>query len=253
MTKFITISIIIALNILITGCEEKKKDSTPSAAALFLLSRGSTGSCASGATTSISNTALGTTSASATQYTISGCDTNSLNALGFSSQNISTGATGTSVNSKIAANGDLFSAGDVNIEITFSLNSANAYLEVIGQGSGNAANIDGPAIRINPTNTQARGTGRATLANITSTTTSVGQTVTYCLDFHNESPSFHAVVWASSCTSVSTTDRNNYTGREATVPSTFPGKRIGFILNNATLTSFTVRTKVGTAVNLLEF
>ncbi len=253
MSKNITIILSIFITLFFISCEEKKKDNTPAAAAAFLLARSSSaGGCASGSTTAIANSNLGSTSASATQYSISGCDSNTLSSLGFSSQNITTGVTGTSINSKIAANGDLFSASDVNIEVTFKLDNASGYLEVIGQGSGTASTIDGPAIRINSSTTQARGTGSSTLSNLTSQTTTVGQTVTYCLEFHNESPSLHAVFWSTACTSVSTADKSNYSGREATLTSTFPGKRIGFILNNATLQSFTVRTKIGVATNLLQ-
>ncbi len=253
MSKNISIIILFIITLSFINCEEKKKDNTGAAAAAYLLTRGSTsGACASGSTTAISNSTLSGTTATATQYSISGCDSNSLSSLGLSSQNITTGVTGTSANSKIAANGDLFSASDVNIEVTFKLDNASGYLEVIGQGSGTASSIDGPAIRINSSSTQARGTGSSTLSNLTSQTTTTGQTVTYCLEFHNESPSLHAVFWPTACTSVSTADKSNYSGREATVTSSFPGKRIGFILNNATLTSFTVRTKIGIATNLLQ-
>ena len=233
------------------SCEEKKKDNTAASAVEYLLRPSVV--CASSSTTTISNSELGTTPAMATQYNISGCDSNSLFSLGFSSQNITTGITGTSAESKIAANGDLFSSNDVNIEVTFSLNNASGYLEVIGQGSGSAATIDGPAIRINPATIQARGTAGSggTLLDLTNQSTSVGQTFTYCLEFHNETSDLHAIFWSSACTSVSAIERGTYT-KEVEVTSTFPGKRIGFILNNVTLQSFTVRTKIGTAVNLLE-
>lgn len=251
MSNIKTIILLTITALFFISCEEKKKDNTAASLGAFLLARPTTGSCASGSTTAISNATL-TGTATATQYSISGCDSSSLSSLGFSSQNISTGVTGTSTQSKIAANGDLFSGNDVNIEVTFSLTNSSGYLEVIGQGSGNASTIDGPAIRINSSSTQVRGTGSTTLSNLTSQSTTPGQTVTYCLEFHNESPSFHAVFWPSACTAVSSADRNNYSGREATVTSSFPGKRVGFVLNNVTLQSFTVRTKIGIATNLLE-
>ena len=254
MSKNITIILSLFISLFFASCEEKKKDNSGAAAAAFLLTRGSsaTGGCASASTTAISNSSLSGTTPTATQYSITGCDTNSLSSIGFSSQNISTGLTGTSVNSKIISNGDLFSGSDVNIEVTFKLNDASGYLEVIGHGSGTAASLDGTGVRINSSSTQARGGGSSTLTTINSQSTSVGATVTYCLDFHNESPNFHTVFWPSACTAVSTADRNSYTGREASVTSTFPGKRVGFILNNATLQSFTVRTKIGVAANLLN-
>ena len=252
MSKFKLTLITILITSFFISCEEKKKDNTAATAGAFLLTRSTaTGGCASGSSTAISNSTL-TGAATATQYSISGCDTTSFSGLGFSSQNITSGVTGTSALSRIAANGDLFSGNDVNIEVTFSLTNASGYLEVIGQGSGNAATIDGPAIRINPSNTQVRGTGSSTLSNLTSQSTTVGQTVTYCLEFHNESPNLHVVFWPTACTAVSTADRNDYNGKEASLASSFPGKRIGFILNNATLTSFTVRTKIGIATNLLQ-
>lgn len=253
MFKYITILLISTQTLFLFNCEEKKKDNTTAQAALLLLNRSSVSSgCASASTTAISNSALSGTTPTATQYAISGCDANSLSSVGLSSQNITSGVTGTSTNSKLVSNGDLYSGSDVNIEVTFSLTSASGYLEVIGQGSGTAATIDGPAVRINASTTQARGTGSSTLSTITNQSTTVGTTVTYCIDFHNESPNFHTVFWPSACTAVSTADRNNYTGREATVASSFPGKRVGFILNNAVLQSFTVRTKIGIAGNLLQ-
>ncbi len=254
MSKNITIILSLFISLFFASCEEKKKDNSGAAAAAFLLTRGSsaTGGCASASTTAISNSSLSGTTPTATQYSITGCDTNSLSSIGFSSQSISTGLTGTSANSRILSNGDLFSGSDVNIEVTFKLNDASGYLEVIGHGSGTAASLDGTGVRINSSSTQARGGGSSTLTTINSQSTSVGATVTYCLDFHNESPNFHTVFWPSACTAVSTADRNNYTSREASVNSTFPGKRVGFILNNATLQSFTVRTKIGIAANLLN-
>jgi hypothetical protein len=254
MSKNITIILYLFISLFFASCEEKKKDNSGATAAAFLLTRGSsaTGGCASASTTAISNSSLSGTTPTATQYSITGCDTNSLSSIGFSSQSISTGLTGTSANSRILSNGDLFSGSDVNIEVTFKLNDASGYLEVIGHGSGTAASLDGTGVRINSSSTQARGGGSSTLTTINSQSTSVGATVTYCLDFHNESPNFHTVFWPSACTAVSTADRNNYTSREASVNSTFPGKRVGFILNNATLQSFTVRTKIGIAANLLN-
>jgi|JI9StandDraft_2_1071091.scaffolds.fasta_scaffold03288_6 hypothetical protein len=254
MSKNITIILYLFISLFFASCEEKKKDNSGATAAAFLLTRGSsaTGGCASASTTAISNSSLSGTTPTATQYSITGCDTNSLSSIGFSSQSISTGLTGTSANSRILSNGDLFSGSDVNIEVTFKLNDASGYLEVIGHGSGTAASLDGTGVRINSSSTQARGGGSSTLTTINSQSTSVGATVTYCLDFHNESPNFHTVFWPSACTAVSTADRNSYTGREASVTSTFPGKRVGFILNNATLQSFTVRTKIGVAANLLN-
>ncbi len=254
MSKNISIIILFIVTISFINCEEKKKDNIAAAAAAFLLTRGSSsGGCASASTTAISNSALSGTTPTATQYSISGCDANSLSTIGFSSQSISTGVTGTSANSKLVSNGDLFSGSDVNIEVTFSLTNSSGYLEVIGQGSGTAATVDGPAVRINSSTTQARGTGSSTLTTINSQSTSVGSTVTYCIDFHNESPNLHTVFWPTACTAISTADRNSYTSREASVTSTFPGKRVGFILNNATLQSFTVRTRIGIATNLLNF
>lgn len=252
MFKYITILLISIQTLFLFNCEEKKKDNTSAQAALLLLNRGSVSSgCASASTTAISNSALSGTTPTATQYSISGCDVNSLSSIGLSGQNITPGVTGTSVNSRLVSNGDLFSGSDVNIEVTFSLTSASGYLEVIGQGSGTASTIDGTAVRINSSTTQARGTGNSTLTTITNQSTAVGTTVTYCIDFHNESPIFHAVFWPSACTAVSTSDRNSYTGREATVTPSSQGKRVGFILNNAILQSFTVRTKIGIASILL--
>ena len=253
MSKNITIILYLFISLFFASCEEKKKDNSGATAAAFLLTRGSsaTGGCASASTTAISNSSLSGTTPTATQYSITGCDTNSLSSIGFSSQSISTGLTGTSA-SRILSNGDLFSGSDVNIEVTFKLNDASGYLEVIGHGSGTAASLDGTGVRINTSSTQARGGGSSALTTINGQSTSVGTTVTYCLDFHNESPNFHTVFWPTACTSVSTADRNNYTSREASVTSTFPGKRVGFILNNATLQSFTVRTKIGVAANLLN-
>ncbi|MBP9162233.1 MAG: hypothetical protein KBF99_03580, partial [Leptospiraceae bacterium] len=150
MSKNITIILSLLILIFFISCEEKKKDNSGAAAAAFLLTRSSTsGGCASASTTAISNSALSGTTPTATQYSISGCDANSLSTIGFSSQSISTGLTGTSANSRILSNGDLFSGSDVNIEVTFKLNDASGYLEVIGHGSGTAASLDGTGVRIN--------------------------------------------------------------------------------------------------------
>lgn len=236
MAKLTNITSIIFLISFLISCEEKSKDNTAQAVAAILL--GSNPTC----------------SVSGTQYIISSCDSAGFSRIGLSSQNVAVGATGTGTSSRIASNGGIISSNDVSIEITFMLNDASGYVEVIGRGSGAVSSIDGPAIRINQSNIQARGaTGGAGLTTLggSAQSTTVGQTVTYCMDFHQESADLHAIFWPSACSAVSAADRATY-ARDVEIASGFPGQLVGFILNNATLRSFTVTNKIGTAGNLLQ-
>ena len=85
MSKNITIILYLFISLFFASCEEKKKDNSGATAAAFLLTRGSsaTGGCASASTTAISNSSLSGTTPTATQYSITGCDTNSLSSIGF--------------------------------------------------------------------------------------------------------------------------------------------------------------------------
>jgi hypothetical protein len=250
--------------ILFIGCElinpPKEPNNNSAIVALLLASRNQAvaSNCTQASTTAISNPGKVST-ASRTDYVVSGCSSTNLSSIGFSGDSsVTSGMTGISTLSRILSNGDIFGGTDAdrNIEITFRLNSSTSYLDIVTRASGStASSFDGSTIRITPSDVVFRNSGAATSTttpgNGTAIASAVGTTLTYCLDAHLESGASHLIVWSKSCTSLTTAERGSYP-KDAEPITSSGGNKLGFILNGATITNFKVGTKIGTAGRILE-
>ncbi|MBE7410918.1 MAG: hypothetical protein L6Q54_04385 [Leptospiraceae bacterium] len=236
------------LVVLFVNCEGVKSKQNNSAAIVLLLLQGGA-SCISSSVAPISNPG-NVSSPTRTNYEVSGCSQNSLSSIGFSGENVSPGLTGTSNSSRISSNGNVLMGNDVNIEVTFILNSQNSYLDVVGRAYGSPSALSGPKVRFTNSTAQAFGTSGSS-SNLGSgvLSTPVGQKTTYCIEFHEETDA-HIILFPSSCSTV--VSKGSPYSYDAEVSTTFPGRGLGFILNGVTLTNFKVGTKIASSGSIQE-
>jgi hypothetical protein len=244
------------------GCDliepPSKKNNNEALIGSFLINgnQSALSGCTQTSTSAIPNTAI--SSASRTDYNVTGCNTNNLSSIGFSGDaSIVSGMSGTSPSSRILSIGDLFTgtgaSGDRSIEVTFSLLNSSSYFEIVTRASGTLASFDGSSLRITPTGVLIRNTGSTNTASIGGTITAPGTTTirTFCLDAHKEASGDHFIFWPTACALVTqktpafTNDTENVTAGQ--------GNKLGFILNGATVTNFKVGTRVAISGNLLSF
>lgn len=184
------------------------------------------------------------------ELNFAGCTSTSLN--GFVTENLSLsgGIRGTGSNSRLASLGT-YGDKKVNIEVTFTLNSAGASLDVIGLGLSSSASISGPGLRISEsTIVPFNHAGTTDTFTGTAPVTPLNTEKTYCLELHNESPDVHAFGWAKSCAELTDAEKGSYPF-DKEIPSSFPGKNIGFVLNNSTIKKIIVSTgNIGTSGSL---
>lgn len=261
MKKILSFSLFYIL-INFIGCDiiepPSKKNNNEALIGTFLLNanQSAAGGCTQTSTSAIANTAI--TSASRTDYNVTGCNANNLSSIGFTADaTIVSGMTGVSPSSRILSIGDLFTgtgaSGDRSIEVTFSLLNSTSYFEIVTRASGTLATFDGSSLRITPTGVLIRNTGATATTSIGGTVTAPGTATirTFCLDAHKEANGDHFIFWPTSCSLVTqrtptfTNDTENITAGQ--------GNKLGFILNGATVTNFKVGTRVAITGNLLEF
>ncbi|HMV40886.1 MAG TPA: hypothetical protein PK079_16455 [Leptospiraceae bacterium] len=195
-----------------------------------------------------------------------------------------TGFVGTSTSSLIVSNGSQVgtdgTGGKRNAEVTFTVNSSSGYLDVIVYGDGNTNSFSGPTWRITSASNQFKdqngsssnsqiayrsqdGVFRVPISGATPSlpanpirTVSTGSSRTICLDFFGSSNTLQAA-WDGSCTSVATSQKSTRSSYPILIdpadanltsssfaPQTTVGTKIGFILNNITLTSFTIANQL---------
>lgn len=187
-----------------------------------------------------------------TQYNVSGCDTTGFTSLGLSQSEITKGATGTSTNSILSTNTDVMLAtnkGGTNIELTFTLNSATSNIDVIAYGSGSP--LSGPTYRIvSGAQTQYKNgagvygnTGKG--GSVSAPIPTLGTTYTYCLDFQYTSGGSRFLNgFNKPCAELTNTERGSMSYypimQMMNVPVYTGGNALGFVLNGATITSFTI-------------
>ena len=230
--------------LILIGCSESKKNDSNSVAALALLSASS--NCPAG--TSV--TSIG--GSTRTQFDFTNCNPSGLPVVGFLSENLTTGLVGTGTNSRMVSLSDYKSSGSkkINMEVTFLINSASGYLDVIGNGSVSGTAITGPGFRITQSSISLITSTGGTDA-LTGTVPSPGAIeTTYCLEIHAEGAGAHMFGWPSSCSSV--TNFGTYSFEKEDVTTANPGSRIGFVLNNATLKKLIVSQSLGTAGSIQE-
>ncbi len=239
------IFILSILSLLLFNCEGSRSKNKSNAGALALLLI--QGPCTSSSTTAIANPGK-VDSASRTNYEVAGCSESNLSSIGFSGQNVVKGLTGTSTNSIISSTGSVLASDDLNVEVTFTLNSDSSYLDIVGRATGLPSALTGTKVRITPTTLSAIGaTGETKTLGSGALNTSVSKSMTYCMEFHQEAEA-HIIFFPTSCASV--TSKGAPYSYDAEVATTFAGRGLGFVLNNATITNFKVGTKIATGGKL---
>lgn len=179
--------------------------------------------------------------------------------LGFIPSNLvyeGVGVKGNSTSSRMGSQTDFVTLGgrkDQVIEVTFTLDRADASLEVIGNASvsSNGA-ASGPGFRITTETISAFGTsgGNSGFQQGAPPTTPQGTEVTYCLEIHDEG-SAHLFGWSKPCANLTVADRQNYEFDLTGLPSQLPGNRVGFVLNGATIFQFAIGERIGLSGSIL--
>lgn len=196
----------------------------------------------------------------------------------------STGLVGTSTSSLIVSNGNQVGSeeltGKRNIEVTFTINSSSGYLEVIAYGDGTATSFSGPTWRISAASNQFKdqngiasssqiayksrdGVYRVPVSGATPTvptnpikTVSSGSSRTLCFDFFG-SLSTLQLAWDGACSSVPTSQKSSRANYPISIdptdvnlistsvaPLAVVGTKIGFVLNNVTISNFTISNQL---------
>lgn len=234
--------------------EDTKGNNSIAALAAIALANQSTPGCSATALTPIDNSLARITNESRTQYSVSSCSTDKLGALGFTTDSTATLTEGTSTSSIIASTINMMhSSGSTNIEVTFSLNDSGSSIEIGAYSTGSGTNVTGPAIKITPTNVQAR-KANGTYVNFGtggSTTSATGTTLTYCLDFqHSTGLMFSG--WLQPCAEVPSSKRSPMSNFPLmSMPmnngysTTQTGTLMYIVLNKAKLSGFVVGSTIG--------
>ncbi|MCG9874616.1 MAG: hypothetical protein MH321_07525 [Leptospiraceae bacterium] len=186
----------------------------------------------------------GNSNGTRTGFNIFGCsDSNALSSLGFPSINIEftgNGVKGSGELSRIVSSSDFSSVGGTknqSIEVSFQIDRANGYLDVIGNAAVSGTDANGPKLRIRTDTIQAINSNNA-ISGLTGFPPSspVGQIKTYCFDIHDEGGNPHLIGWDKACSATTDQDRRpgGY-GFESFPAGASPGSRIGFVLNGVTL------------------
>ncbi|MCW7495932.1 hypothetical protein EHQ96_08570 [Leptospira levettii] len=191
-------------------------------------------------------------SKSRVKYNVSDCNEVGFANLGLTQSGITKGATGSSSSSVLSTTTDVMLAtnkGGTNIEVTFTLNSASSSIDVIAYGSGTPTS--GPTYRLLAgVQTQYKNasgvygnTGKG--GSVSAPIPSVGTTYTYCLDFQYTSGGSRFLNgFNKPCAELTSTERGSMSYypimQMMNVPAYTGGNSLGFVLNGATITSFTI-------------
>ncbi|MCC5814785.1 MAG: hypothetical protein JJT78_08520 [Leptospira sp.] len=200
------------------------------------------------------------TNGTRTGFGVARCQSDSqIQSMGFTPNNIeytSNGIRGSAPNARLGSQIDFVTLGgrkDQVIEVTFQLDRADAYLDVIGNATvGSNASASGPGFRITTERIQVFGTsGNFSTPPVGATPASpVGSRKTYCLEIHEEGVGGHLFGWSKGCGELTQNDRLNYEFDHVAVQTQNPGNRVGFVLNGVTMYQFTVGERIGLAGSL---
>lgn len=234
-----------------TGKQSNSEKQRSQAAAIFLIS---SGQCAE-----TNAPAIG--SSGRTQFDFIGvnCVSTTVGNIGFVQSGLkdrnANGIVGETSSSRLAPKRGFSSSGErkVNIEITYTLNAADSFLDVIGNGSLNEATavVTGPTFRIKPSTVtyliEATG-AEGTFGKGTPPASQVGASKTLCLEFHEEGAGAHMFGWSKACAEV---NRGTYEFDQEDVTFGAKGTNVGFVLNKVSVQRVIVTTgAIGTAKSL---
>ncbi|TGM85544.1 hypothetical protein EHR05_19320 [Leptospira licerasiae] len=203
--------------------------------------------CSSQSLSPISNT-LSYVHPKRTRYDIQNCSPGDLEGLGFTGNNsqLEKGLSGNSSDSIFSSLGNVVlssSNGGTNLEISFSLKSGGSLTAYV-YGSGTP--ISGPAFRLTDSSKEqfySDMSGNFEVVSKGTAALSPDTNYTYCIDFQYASSEQWINAWPKACSEVNQSERSSMmmfpVMQMMSVPS-YSGNRIGFILNGAKLTSFTI-------------
>ncbi|TGM12062.1 hypothetical protein EHQ81_01405 [Leptospira selangorensis] len=203
--------------------------------------------CSIQSLTPISNT-LSYVHPKRTRYDIQNCSPSDLEGLGFTGNtaNLEKGLSGNSSDSFFSSLGNIVlpsSNGGTNLEVSFSLKSGGS-LTAYAYGSGTP--ISGPAFRLTDSTKEqfySEMSGNFEVVSKGTAALSTDTNYTYCIDFQYASSEQWINAWPKACSEVTQAERNSMmmfpVMQMMSVPA-YSGNRVGFILNGAKLTSFTI-------------
>ncbi|MBM9502084.1 hypothetical protein JWG44_17645 [Leptospira sp. 201903071] len=185
-----------------------------------------------------------------TKFEINSCNVEELSKLGLiaNSSKLSPGLSGQSGASMFAtssAHSLPISEGGTNIEVSFSLKTGGS-LEIYSYGIGSDFTLSGPAVRLSESKKEefySSLLGGFTTTNKGTAALNPQVNYIYCIDFQFAESQQWINAWPKACNEVSLTERNSMmmfpVMQMMNVP-TFSGNKVGFVLNGATVTSFTI-------------
>ncbi len=189
-------------------------------------------------------TITGNSNGSRQGFNISGCTSSaSLSSLGFPNQNLAfpgDGVVGNSTTSSLVSLSDYPTLGSKSqsMEVTFRLDRADAYLDVVVSASAAGNTPVGPRFRITADNVSIINSENQAQGIIGSVRNKAGvsQVRTYCFDVHDHSGG-HLIGWSQACASLTDRDRaiGGYEFERPGIQGTLPGFKIGLIANGATI------------------
>ncbi|TGK44468.1 hypothetical protein [Leptospira andrefontaineae] len=203
--------------------------------------------CSTQSLTPISNT-LSYVHPVRTRYDIQNCSPSDLVSLGFTgnTSQLAKGLSGNSSDSVFYSLGNVVlpsANGGTNLEVSFSLKSGGSLTAYV-YGSGTP--ISGPALRLTDSSKEqfySNMSGDFAVVSKGTAALSPDTKYTYCIDFQYASSEQWINAWPKACSEVSQSDRSSMmmfpVMQMMSVPS-YSGNKIGFILNGAKLTSFTI-------------
>ncbi|MCW7480515.1 hypothetical protein [Leptospira kanakyensis] len=236
------------------NCTMAKNTETNNASNLLslLVATNTNPGCSISSTTAITSNLTQVENKQRTKYSISACDESGFSNLDLTQVDVTKGATGNSSNSVITTNKDVMLAtnkGGTNIEVSFVLNSSASTLDVIAYGTGSP--MSGPTYRfIAGAQTQYKNasgvfgnTGKG--GSVSAPIPSVGTNYTFCLDFQSTAGGSRFLNgFNKPCSELTDTERGSMSYypimQMMNVPVYTNGNRLGFVLNGATITSFTI-------------
>ncbi|AOP36284.1 hypothetical protein A0128_19870 [Leptospira tipperaryensis] len=205
--------------------------------------------CSVMSTTPISNT-LSYVKNRRTKFDINACNVEDLSKLGLiaNSSKLSSGISGQSSTSSFATSGAYslpMSEGGTNIEVSFSLKTGGS-LEINSYGIGSDFVLSGPSFRVSDSKKEeyySSMLGGFTTVSKGTAALSPQVNYTYCIDFQYANSQQWINAWPKACSEVGLSERNSMmmfpVMQMMNVP-TFSGSKVGFVLNGATVTSFTI-------------
>lgn len=185
-----------------------------------------------------------------TKFDISSCGVEDLSKLNLiaNSSKLNPGISGQSSTSSFATSGAYslpISEGGTNVEVSFSLRTGGS-LEIYTYGLGSDSILSGPSFRVSDSKKEefySSMLGGFTTASKGTAALSPQVNYTYCIDFQYAQSQQWINAWPKACSEVGLSERNSMmmfpVMQMMNIP-TFSGSKVGFVLNGATVTSFTI-------------